>query len=179
MNRREITLLVFLFGAGALYWYSTTPSGAGVFGSLGDAIGGVFMNRGVRNRNPGNIRRSSIVWRNSFQTQAACEAAGRVWDADFVVFFAMPDGERGIGHILEQYASADGINTCGGIANRYAPPSENDSASYANALAADLGVAPDTIIDVNSSLPQLAASIMKRETGYVEDPNVLQVAVYS
>jgi hypothetical protein len=61
----------------------------------------------------------------------------------------------------------------------YAPAEDdNDTDSYVSEVADALSVAPETIIDT-SSIPSLAAAIMKRETGYVEDPDILFNAVYS
>jgi hypothetical protein len=185
MSDREITLLFLLIGAGALYWYSTTPTGAAFVSSATDAIAGAFVNRGIRNCNPGNIRRTSIQWRNSFATQAACESAGRVWDPDFVVFFTMPDGERALGHQLITDIGR-GQNTVrlilagdpdAGLYG-YAPASENDTESYISDVCAAVGVADSTNLDTGY-VPSLASAIMARETGYVEDPDTLFNAVYS
>lgn len=136
------------------------------------------MNRGIRNCNPGNLRRTSIVWNNSYQTQTACEAAGRVWDSDFVVFYTLFDGERALGHDLDNAVNA-GYNTPSALISHYAPASDgNDTATYAQNVAAALGIDIGDQIDP-SLLPQLTAAVMKQETSYVEDFNALSSAVYS
>lgn len=186
MNGREASLFVILGAAVAGFLYSLTDSGQTFFTNVANSASNLFMNRGIRNCNPGNIRRTGIQWRNSFLTQAACESAGRVWDPDFVVFYAMPDGERAIGHQLATDIGR-GQNTVSLIiaGNRasglygYAPVEDgNDTDSYVAEVSDALGVAPETLIDT-SSIPSLAAAIMKRETGYVEDSDTLFNAVYS
>ncbi len=161
------------------YLYTLTQAGARQLADATDYIGGLFVNRGIRNCNPGNIRRTGTVWNNSFVTQATCEAAGRVWDPDFVVFYTMADGVRAVGKILTSYSRAYGINTVTGIANRYAPPNENDTASYTDKLAAAVGVGPGQIIDVYASLPQLAQGIMYLETGYADTSDNIAAEVYT
>jgi hypothetical protein len=185
-SNREIVLLLALAGAAALFWYSRTSGGAAVVQSLTDSVAGAFVNRGVRNCNPGNIRRTNIRWQNSFADQASCEAAGRVWDNDFVVFYTMQDGERALGHQIATDLSR-GQNTVrlmiAGDPSQgfygYAPSSENDTETYIANVCEYLGVTDTDILD-DSSRPQIAQAIMKQETGYIEsDPNVLAQAVYS
>lgn len=185
MTPREKTLLVLLFGAGALALASLTPSGKALVTSAENAIGGAFVNRGLRANNPGNIRRSNIVWRNSYQSQAECEAAGRVWDTDFVVFFTIPDGERALGHQIATDL-ARGQNTVRLIVAGdptmqlygYAPASENDTETYITNVCNALGVTDSDVLD-DSLRPQIAQAIMTEETGYKEDFSVLTQAVYS
>ena len=179
MNRN--VLLFGVLGAFAIgaYLAAYTEAGRKLVAQASDEIGALFVNRGLRNCNPGNIRRTATAWNNSFQTQATCEAAGRVWDADFVVFYTMADGVRAVGKILTSYARAYGINTVEGIANRYAPPNENDTASYTDKLAAAVGVGPGQIIDVYASLPQLAQGIMYLETGYADTSDNIAQEVYT
>lgn len=185
MNARETGLLIALGVGIAALLYSLTDSGKALVSNIADAAGNLFVNRGIRNCNPGNIRNVGIAWNNSFRDQASCEAAGRVWDPDFVVFFTMPDGERALGHQIITDINR-GQNTVRLILagdpdlgfNGYAPASENDTESYISDVCSALDVADSTTLDTGST-PSLAAAIMKRETGYVEDPNVLFTAVYS
>lgn len=186
MSNRELLLLITLAGAGALFWYSRTSGGSTVVQSLADSVAGALVNRGIRNCNPGNIERSGIAWNNSFQTQSACESAGRVWDTTFVVFYTMQDGERALGHQIATDLSR-GQNTvrlmiAGDPSQNfsgYAPSSENDTETYISNVCSWLGVTDTDTLD-DSMRPQIAQAIMKQETGYIEsDPNVLSNAVYS
>lgn len=179
MSNREIALLFLLVGAGALYWYSTTPSGAALVNSTSDAIAGAFVNRGIRNCNPGNIRRSSNAWVGKFATQADCEAAGRVWDTAFEVFDTMEHGVRAMGHLLTTYAQSYGFTTVSQVVQRYAPEADgNDTPTYIQHVADYLGVAGDTQIDIYSVLPQLTLAMCQEETGYSEDVNLVTTWVY-
>lgn len=179
LSNREIALLFLLVGTGALYWYSTTASGTALVNSASDAIAGAFVNRGIRNCNPGNIRRSSNAWVGKFTSQAQCEAAGRVWDTAFEVFDTMEHGVRAMGHLLTTYAQSYGINTVDGVVDRYAPASDgNDVDSYKAEVSDYLGVAPQTQIDIYSILPQITLAMCQRETGYSEDVNTVTTWVY-
>lgn len=179
MTNREISLFFLLAGAGALYWYSTTPGGAAFVNSATDAIAGAFVNRGIRNCNPGNIRRSNNSWVGKFTSQESCEAAGRVWDPDFEVFDTVEHGVRAMGHLLTTYGQSYGLNTVLQVVSRYAPASDdNDTEGYASEVADYLRVAPDTQIDVYQQLPSITAAMMKRETGYSEDINLITTWVY-
>jgi hypothetical protein len=50
------------------------------------------------------------------------------------------------------------------IINTWAPPSENDTGAYVNAVAAGLGVNADDGLD-ESYLPDLIAAIIRHENG--------------
>ena len=177
-TRTEIALYSLLAASVALFLYSLTDSGARVLASVADSAGALFMTRGIRNCNPGNIRIGS-GWKNSYRNQAECEAAGRVWDSEFVVFYTMADGVRALGHLLLNYQSDYGIDTIDGIVSRYAPASDNnDTASYINFVAGELGVSPGTHLAVNDSLTPLASAIMFRETGYQNAPSVIDQWVH-
>ena len=96
--------------------------------------------RGIRNNNPGNIRRTSDRWRGQSATQN---------DAEFVQFDSPVDGIRALVKVLRSYKRA-GVDTVRGIIQRYAPPSENDTGAYAQHVASRLGVGLDTPIDVEN-----------------------------
>jgi len=180
VNNRVAILLVLLGSAVTAYFYSRTRGGQDLLTSASDAIGGLFVNRGIRNCNPGNIRRTSDHWLNSFASQAECEAAGRVWDSEFVVFYTMADGVRAMGHLLSNYDRKYGLTTVAQIVTRYAPPEDgNDTASYIAEVAGALGVSYDTVIDVQSMLPQLTAAMMMRETGYSDSYDNIAAEVYA
>lgn len=173
-----VVVLVLAATAGAAFAIGT-EQGRKVLSDVTDAVKNLFVNRGVRNCNPGNIRRSSDQWAGAYTSREQCEAAGRVWDDEFVVFYSMADGERALGHVLRTYGNAYGLNTVRLIVTRYAPPSENDTESYVQFVASQLGVAPDTIIDVQESLPTLAGAIMVKETGFTDSFDNLSQAVYA
>lgn len=111
------------------------------------------MTRGLRNNNPGNIRRNSTAWEGLSPTQT---------DTDFFQFASPVYGIRAMARILQNYF-ARGIVTPASIAYTWAPSNENDSASYSRALAQYLGV--DANADVSDRLADVIAGIIRQENG--------------
>lgn len=84
------------------------------------------MTRGIRNCNPLNIRRSSDHWRGLRSTQD---------DPEFCQFVAPVWGVRAAFRILLSYQKRVGRPlTIREIITRWAPPSENNTASYVGAV---------------------------------------------
>lgn len=90
--------------------------------------------RGLRNCNPGNIRRSRVRY------------AGEVTpsqDAEFKQFESMAYGYRAIFMLLYTYQHRYRLDTIAQMLGRYAPTSENDTAVYIAAVAEMSGVSPN------------------------------------
>jgi hypothetical protein len=118
--------------------------------------------RGIRNNNPGNIRHSDTVWYGQALNQD---------DPAFVQFSDPEYGIRAIAKILLTY-QRDGLNSVQGIINRWAPPSENDTDAYVQAVCNGCGVASTSPIDVRAELPGLIKAIIQHENGeqpYTDD----------
>jgi hypothetical protein len=111
------------------------------------------MTRGLRNNNPGNIRRSNTAWEGLSPTQT---------DDGFFQFASPVYGIRAMARILQNYF-ARGIVTPATIASTWAPPNENDSAAYSRALSQSLGV--DVNDDVSDRLADVIAGIIRQENG--------------
>ena len=129
---------------------------AAVAASAGDAILEAIGMRGIRNKNPGNIRRSGITWQGQAATQT---------DQDFVQFISPEYGIRALSRVLDSYSQRHGLNTVGGIIARYAPSTENNTAAYASAVASVLGVGVNDAIDVQARKSDLVRAIIKHENG--------------
>lgn len=115
------------------------------------------MVRGIRNNNPGNIRADGTAWEGLATPNS---------DGTFFIFKDATYGIRAIARILSNYVSNDGVaSTVTGLISRWAPPSENDTASYINDVANQIGVGPDDVIDVNAYMPGLVAAIVDHENG--------------
>lgn len=86
--------------------------------------------RSVRNNNPLNIRLSNNKW------------DGKVNGSDpaFEKFETPVYGFRAAGKILLNYQKLHGLTTIEQMINRFAPPSENETSSYIQHVAAELGV---------------------------------------
>jgi len=91
------------------------------------------LSRGYRNNNPGNIVLTpGSMWRG--------EIVGT--DKRFKTFSSMEFGYRAIFITLNSYINK-GYNTITAIINRYAPPHENETKSYAGTVSRMTGI-PET-----------------------------------
>lgn len=132
----------------------------------GGAYAVYTMTRGLRNNNPGNIRADGTAW-EGLATPSS--------DGTFFVFTDPTYGIRAMGRILTNYVGADGVTpSVTGIISRWAPPSENDTASYIADVAYQLGIDPNATFDLPSVLPALTAAIISHENGLNPyDPSVI------
>lgn len=149
---RQALLAVSMVAVGLALVYSGYGFG------IKEEIGNVNISgpRGLRNNNPGNIRRGPSLWRGRSRTQR---------DASFVQFTSSKWGIRALGKILLNYNRFYRLNTVAGIINRFAPSSENNTSAYINAVAREVGVRPDQKINVRQVLPALIAAIIHHENG--------------
>ena len=105
--------------------------------------------RGIRNNNPGNLKPKG----------------------EFAVYPDMQTGWKALDDNLLSYHKM-GLNTISRVINRWAPPSENNTASYIQDVSQRLGVDPNASIDLSN--PQvrqaLGAAIAIHENG----PQIMQ-----
>lgn len=99
--------------------------------------------RGVRNRNPLNIRVGQD-W------QGEVPEALREGEKAFEVFESTAYGFRAGAVILRGYQTKYGLKTIQAMIHRWAPPSENDTNNYAKVVADRVGVAVDAVVDFNN-----------------------------
>jgi len=122
--------------------------------SLGYTLG-VYVPKGLRNHNPGNLRYVATVQWNG---QVGDDGTG------YAVFDSDEHGVRALGHQLQTYAGR-GITSVAQIISTYAPSSENDTQAYIADVAGRVGVDPNEPLDVYALLPQLADAIIHHEQG--------------
>ena len=117
--------------------------------------------RGERNNNPGNIRLGSN-WLGLAPKQV---------DGVFCQFTDVKYGIRALAKVLLQY-KAQGRDTVDAIITRWAPDVENNTAAYIAAVASNMGVAPDDILDVAeyARMFPLVSAIIRHENGRVIYP---------
>lgn len=115
--------------------------------------------RGYRNNNPLNIRYSSI---NNWRGKVADNT-----DGAFEQFISMPYGYRAALYLLRKYIKSYGCDTVQKIINKWAPPSENNTASYINHVCSMTGYKPTTEIGYNNAeqLCKLAYAMSIIENG--------------
>ena len=115
--------------------------------------------RGIRNNNPGNIRHGAN-WHG-------LNPDGRKIDPAFCVFTTSVAGIRALAKVLINYKRIHGLNTVRQIISRYAPPNENQTTAYIQSVAKQLGVYPDTVIDIEERgiLTVFIKAIIRMENG--------------
>lgn len=125
-----------------------------------------MLPRGIRNRNPGNIRLSRDKWQG---------LASRQNDRDFFQFISYEYGIRALARVLLTYQTKHGLDTVRKIINRWAPPVGNangktytqDTSAYARAVAKAMGVKLDDAVDVRvpATMLALVKAIVMHENG--------------
>ena len=115
--------------------------------------------RGIRNNNPGNIRHG--------QNWQGLNPDGRNIDPAFCVFKSPVFGIRSLAKVLMNYKKIHGLNTVRQIISRYAPPNENQTKAYIQTVAQQIGVYPDTIIDIEERgiLTVFIKAVIRMENG--------------
>jgi hypothetical protein len=115
--------------------------------------------RGLRNRNPGNIRYVEGVT-SLYQGCIGSDGAFCIFDTDH-------NGLRALCKLQLVYQDKHGLRTVRGCIDRWAPPEENDTGAYVAAVARDLNVGPDDEIDLHRDLllAGMATAIVRHENG--------------
>lgn len=110
--------------------------------------------RGIRNNNPGNLR-SGSNWQGMVGTDSS----------DFIIFSDMKYGTRALATDLSN-KFFKGLNTVAKIISVYAPPSENNTIAYINAVSNAIGVNPDTPLDWSkATLAKFVRAVIMHENG--------------
>jgi hypothetical protein len=128
-------------------------------GGLADALAkpaaDTSVPRGIRNNNPLNIEAGDF-------TKGQPGFTGS--DGRFAQFGSMDQGTAAANKLLDTYQNKYGLNTVGGIVNRWAPPGENDSRGYAASVAGRMGVGADQPLTPEQR-PALIAAMGQFENG--------------
>lgn len=114
--------------------------------------------RGIRNHNPGNIRKSKDPWQGLAERQT---------DAAFFVFKSATYGIRALARTLITYQDKYGICTIRGIINRWAPKRENNTAAYIVSIERKTGFTAGEKLDLHrfDQLKPLVEAIIFHENG--------------
>ncbi len=124
-----------------------------------------MTSRGIRNNNPGNIRKGSDPWLGETDSQP---------DPDFITFETPVYGLRALMKTLLTYERHYRLNSVAGIINRYAPAVENDVHSYVAAVSDHMNVNPFKDLspfDVET-LVGFGEAITLHENGKCPDPTL-------
>lgn len=114
--------------------------------------------RGIRNHNPGNLRRTADPWQGLAAEQS---------DPAFFQFNAAKWGIRALARTLIAYQDRHGLRTIAQVIARWAPPNENDTDAYIRAVSAAVGVGAEEGIDIHDHvvLRPLVLAIIRHENG--------------
>ena len=114
--------------------------------------------RGIRENNPGNIRKSKDKWQGLAKNQP---------DKEFFTFEDPTYGIRAIARILIKYYDDYNIKSVRYAIRKWAPPVENNTDAYINAVAEHMGVKPGQELDFHkfSVLYPLVEAIIQHENG--------------
>lgn len=135
------------------------------------------VTRGVRNNNPGNIERGAS-WMGLADEADMTPEQRR--EKRFAVFTAPRWGIRAICKLLLTYQSKYRLHTVKAIISRWAPPRENVTSAYVQAVAAIVGVRPDDAIDVRDydTMRRMVEGIIAHENaGFAYPPDIIDDAL--
>ncbi|MFW8566138.1 hypothetical protein [Orrella sp. 11846] len=113
--------------------------------------------RGIRNNNPGNLRHGD-PWQGLASNQP---------DPAFCTFQSPVYGIRALARTLITYQDKYGLRTIAQIISRWAPPVENNTQSYVQAVARQTGLAANQSLDMHcyKDLLAVAQAIIRHENG--------------
>lgn len=116
--------------------------------------------RGIRNNNPGNIRKTTDDWRGLLP-------AAQQTDQAFFRFESPAWGIRALASIMHTYQVKHGLKTVRAIISRWAPPEENDTEAYIATVAKAMGMDPEKPVDLmqGDTMRGLVLAIIKHENG--------------
>jgi hypothetical protein len=126
--------------------------------STQDVLGGdASQPRGIRNNNPGNIVKGNSAWQGEVHSN----------DSRYASFARPEDGLRAMAKTLQNYQASHGLNTIDDIVSRWAPSTENDTASYATNVAKSMGISRTASLDLGNkeTLSKLMSSMITQENG--------------
>ena len=113
--------------------------------------------RGLRNNNPGNIRRSNERFVGEIRPSA---------DPAFKQFRSMAYGYRALMRVLKTYYNKHGLHTIREMIDRWAPKSENPTGNYISAVVRDTGKGADEPLEWDKpTITAMAAAISNVENG--------------
>jgi hypothetical protein len=114
--------------------------------------------RGIRNHNPGNIRRNGDPWQGLAKDQT---------DREFFTFQSAVYGIRALARLLITYQDKHGLCTIETIIGRWAPAVENNTKAYIQSVARHTGFSPLQTLDMHrfDHLKPVVEAIIQHENG--------------
>jgi len=121
--------------------------------------------RGLKNNNPGNIKETGTNWQGQLKPSG---------DPPFAQFQEMVWGARAMIILIKRTYRNQGIKTIRTIINRYAPPVENWTDAYIEAVSRRTGINPDAVLSSEDDYKRVIQAMAIHETGAADAlPNSL------
>ncbi len=115
--------------------------------------------RGLRNNNPGNIRRGNHAWQGKITWSVSK-------DKEFEQFHKLWFGVRALIKLLLTYFVKYKLNTVGLIINRWAPDTENNTEAYIASVCVLTGFKKNQVLIPNTdTIKKLVYAICDHENG--------------
>lgn len=115
------------------------------------------LSRGLRNNNPGNIRRNSDVFQGEINPSR---------DKDFKQFKTMAHGYRAMFKILSNYYRNYKLDTIRKMISRWAPENENNTNAYIKAVSDYAGIPADDLLSFDrEQMIRIVAGMSRVENG--------------
>ena len=116
-----------------------------------------MVTKGIRNNNPGNLRTTEDKWDGLVNTD----------DLAFFTFKTPTFGIRALAKVLTTYGKKHKLSTISEVINRWAPPEENDTQSYIDAVCYRLGCGENVPIELRCTgiIELLVRAIIYHENG--------------
>lgn len=117
--------------------------------------------RGLRNNNPGNIRRNSDVFQGEINPSR---------DKEFKQFKTMAHGYRAMFKILSNYYRKYSLTTIRKMISRWAPENENNTSVYVSLVSSYAGIGPDDLLSFDrEQMIRIVAGMSRVENGREAD----------
>jgi len=114
------------------------------------------LSRGLRINNAGDLRIGLPLFHGELSPSS---------DPDFRQFDSMENGIRAVAMTLMTYFNKHGLRTLREMAERYAPPTENDTGVYVETLADRTGFDPDSPLLFPNDLQAVTEAFIDAEQG--------------
>ena len=135
---------------------SLAPGQASAASHASPKVPGIKQSVGLRNNNPGNIRKGTDKWLGAVGT-----------DGTFVKFSTPEYGIRAMARNLKTYQTAHGCDTISKLIKRWAPHNENFTSKYIAFVSHKVGKKPIDKINLadKTELAKIIAAMIHFENG--------------
>lgn len=133
---------------------------------FGKAQSGQDLPRGIRNNNPGNIKRSGERWEGLANPDEMTDYQKR--ETVFCVFREPIWGLRAMGRILLNYQTKHRLTTVAAMIGRWAPPDDdNKTKAYVSFVAQRMNIGEGEVFDFRNPDrgPLMMSAIVRQENG--------------